>query len=296
MHILDEFHNHDVVIKRLKRIKEDRTKVEQTRLNDPFKKTFMEKTRDELGVGIEGGRQHWIRAKLHWFATSDLRREEITEEINKSFKLSRNMAMTTNDMQGIDYAVEVLDPSYKYTKTGEYSDEYLSLLKDKETRDRMKLSGEYQKIEYQRIEQHNNDLDFSVSGSHPVIRIEETQEASEIKRIGMDNRSKVNPEMKKSTTELFLSVHNYVQEKNSGEIEKPAAAAADFAATKLWAQSEEYMPGEKWDPQESFAAIPEPRLENPKRDEQAGFMDDASRMIGMLLAKADPAMFAAEAI
>ena len=131
MHILDEFHNHDVVIKRLKRIKDDRNKIEQSRSKDPFKKTFMEKTRDELGAGIEGGRQHWIRAKLHWFATSEFRREEMAHEIDKNFKLSRSMQMTINDNQGIDYGVDNLDPSVvQYATTGEYSDEYLSLLKD----------------------------------------------------------------------------------------------------------------------------------------------------------------------
>ena len=307
MHILDEFHNHDVVIKRLKRIRNDRTKVEAGRAADPFRKTFLEKSRDVLGVGIEGGRQHWIRAKMHWFATSDHRREEIHEEIQKSFKLSRSMQMTINENQGRNYAVETMDPTLESAESGGYTDEYLSLLRKSE----MPSTGSVA------VAAAVNDMDFSVSGPHPVLKIEEAP----TRQIGWENNKKVNPEMKKSTTELFLSVHNFVQEKEKQSEEKLSEDTAvatvagipeiesistiettldesDFAATKLWAQSSDYMPGEKWDPNmESFEPIPAPHVDHRvEEEESSGIMCDASRMIGMLLAKADPALFAADAL
>ncbi len=313
MHILDEFHNHDVVIKRLKRIRNDRTKVEAGRAADPFRKTFLEKSRDVLGVGIEGGRQHWIRAKMHWFATSDHRREEIHEEIQKSFKLSRNMQMTINENQGRNYAVDTMDPTLENAEGGGYTDEYLSLLRKSEMPGSRQVAEAPALVEAASV----NDMDFSVSGAHPVLQIEETP----TRQIGWDNNKKVNPEMKKSTTELFLSVHNFVQEKEKQSEEKLSEETAvatvaaipeiesistiettldetDFAATKLWAQSSDYMPGEKWDPDmESFEPIPTPRVEHRVEEEEpSGIICDASRMIGMLLAKADPALFAADAL
>lgn len=308
MHILDEFHNHDVVIKRLKRIRNERTKVDEVRAADPFRKTFLEKSRDVLGVGIEGGRQHWIRAKMHWFATSDHRREEIHEEIQKSFKLSRNQ---TVEIQRPPYAVDTMDPAFEFAETsGSYSAEYMSLLKKQD----LAVINEPVVACEPACETADNDMDFSVSGPHPVLQIEETQ----IRKIGLENNSKVNPDLKKSTSELFLSVHNFVQEKEKFSEEKAGITAtievseirlpeiesistietsmdeSDFAATKLWAQSSDYLPGEKWDPDmQSFEPIPAPRVEE---EHEASFMGDASRMIGMLLAKADPALFAADAL
>lgn len=282
MGILD--HNEDrVVIKRLKRITEERKKLDLKRAGDPFKKTFLEKVRDVLGLGVDGSRQHWIKAKLHWFAGSEFRRDEITQEIDKSFKISRAMQMINKDNQGVNYAVETYDPMASFDESGQMTDEYLSLLRNKEA-----------------MQQQSNDMDFSISGPQKVIALESSSGTGSARRITCDDSKKVNPEFKKSTTELFLSVHNYMQDKEKNEkvcqeIEKPKAKEG-FAATKLWAQSNDYMPGEQWDPEvQSFEPIPDMKVDDSTKAKE-GIIDDASRMIGMLLAKADPSMLAVDAV
>ena len=281
MSILDQYNEDKVVIKRLKRITEERKKLEVKRTTDPFRKTFLEKIRDVVGLGVNGGRQHWIRAKLRWFAGSEFWRDEVTQEIDKSFKISRSMHMLTSEQQGVNYAVDTLDPTLRFDDSGRCTDEYLSLLRE------------------QQQQQPANDMDFSTSEGQ-VIAISASQNES-TKRISSDDGRKINPEFKKSTTELFLSVHNYMQDKEKTqeteklctEIEKPRLE--NFAATNLWVQSEEYLPGEQWDGAHSFDALPDKKVDESTRAGEK-IMDDASRMIGMLLAKADPAMIAMDAV
>lgn len=272
MHVIDEIKSHDSSLKRLKQMREERQRRSDGR--DPFRKTFLEKIREVLSCGMDG-RQHWIRARLRWWSGEDWRKNEIQQEIDKQVKLS-SMQTIINDNRGVDYTVEILDPSSLGYDAVHNTDEYLNLLRE---------SG-------QDISSNFNNLDFSVGDAEALLLPGESSQDGQAKRLSANN---IKGSHKKSTTELFLSVQNFVLEKEKSKqtAEQEQAnemnIASDsgkenFAATKLWEQSEEYLPGEKWDPSElSFEPMSVPKLEDTPRE--AVSISESDEIFGLLVAQ-----------
>lgn len=284
IHILEEFQSHDVVIDRLKRMKAERLKRESER--DPFRKTILEKIRELWDLNISN-KQHWIKAKLHWFAGSDWRRAEIEEEIDKKVKFSGSH-QTYNP--SVHYQSESAD-IYEAAYSGEQSEEYRSLFKEQ-------------------ADSQENNLDFNVyeqviSGRQKLARAacsEQTEQSGKA-------------EKKKTTTELFLAVTEYVESKErkllpifeddkkseakgnkSSELENNDESKVDFTPTRLWAQSDDYMPGEKWDPQlAGFEKLAGANVESCQEESASQSSQGDSGMIGFLLAQNNPGLFTAEA-
>lgn len=249
MHVIDELQSHDSVIRRLKHMREERQRKHDGR--DPFRKTFLEKIRDVLSGGMDG-RQHWLRSRLHWWAGEDWRKTEIQQEIDKQVKLS-NKQTILNDDRGVAYGVEILDACALGYDAVHSTDEYLNLLRES----------------VQDISSDFNNMDFSINESEAINLTDGTTPVPELKRL---SATEIKDSHKKSTTELFLSVHNYVLEKEEAkqttelELEKKMkqeTTSEKFAGTKLWEQSEDYLPGEKWDPSElSFEPLSTPRIDD----------------------------------
>jgi hypothetical protein len=182
-------------MKRLQRMKKSVAQREKRQESDPFKKTFLEKIR-ELSSG--DCHQNSIRARLHWFAGSDWRREELEQAIDKKVKLGANMQTIINDGHGIDYAVGALDPTapgYDYDSL-DYNEEYLQLVREADARSK------------------------TISKTSPQAGPEQLLETTGSEMKALESDAKV-----KSTTELFLSVHKYVQEKEKENPEKTEGSA-----------------------------------------------------------------------
>ncbi len=84
----------DAVIKRLSRMKETHGKKEQAMSVDPFKRTFLEKTRESLECGSSyDNREHMLRTKLQWFAGSEWSKQEIEHVVDKALKNSQRQVL-----------------------------------------------------------------------------------------------------------------------------------------------------------------------------------------------------------
>lgn len=263
MHVLGEFHSQDVVLKRLKKMKEGRKEREKAR--DPFKKTILERIREFVGGAFENNKQHQIRARLHWFAGSELLQSERVAEIEKAHKLS-----TMRKTKG--YVAEIDNTSINYETdagyaTGNYTEEYLSLMKENAQLKQM----------------------VSTTGAHaPVAFIHADQQAP----IAYLTDDKLNQPMTKAqlktTTELFLSASRFAPGKAEintfGEEkveEKASIDAVPFTSTKMWKASEESNPGEKWDPAAIDFEPPTKQIHAEKVGE--GLIDEAAKVLGSLL-------------
>lgn len=246
-HILEEFQSHDVVLKRLKRMKNE--KAERDKKKDPFQKTFLERIRDVLGSTFSD-QGHQIRARLHWFATSEWRRDELTREIQKQQNLT-SMQKNISDSRGVNYHVDNLDAgsiSYETNNgamSGKYTDEYLSLLKE------------------------NAILKNKITASYEVP----------VLCLPMSSENIDSVEKQKTTTELFLSAARYAPGKEEvTEFGTSELSSTDdaFFPTKSWSAA----PGEKWQASENFEPV-----QSAKQSDKAseGIIDEAAKMLGALL-------------
>lgn len=269
MHVIDEITSHKAVMKRLKAMHENLARKEKQE-RDPFQKTFLEKVREFLGFGPET-RQHWIRAKLHWYGQSDWRRNELESVLEKHRNLG-SMQTIINDSRGYDYSVDTLDVLRLESDKYKMTDEYMSLLRHADNKDAV------------------NDMDFSVGSEKDEDTALLSTEIHESRAISCDdNKCNAGKPMKKTTTELFLSVQNFVLEKEKGAAQT-GADAQSFAGTNLWAQSDDYLPGEKWEPDNNFAPLPESAL---KFDVSTESHEEDVVAIGQLLAQHNPSLFVA---
>jgi len=234
--MIQEIHSHDAVIGRLKRMKKVLAKRTEQKEAYPFKKDFLEKARESTGVGTSV-RQESIKAKVHWFAISELSRADLAMELDKAFKIP-HMQTILNDSRGIDYAIDTVQATSLGFNGIDFDTEYQQMMRE------ALADGE-----------QNNNLDFSVSGSHPKVIRGSAQwkllESSETKR----------------TTE------------------------GTFTSTKIWRQSDDYLPGEKWDQLQKFEKLPDTKIDS----DEIGFMGEASRVLSALLAP-DPVFYAPEAV
>lgn len=249
-------------------MKDDRSTREKTK--DPFRKTILEKIREFVGNAFENNKQHQIRARLHWFACSDWRRTELEQELEKMTKLT-SMQKIINDNRGVNYHVENLDASSIAYETndsylsGNYTDEYLSLLKE------------------------NAELKKKVSTELAIPLAYLTDEKM--------NRP-LSKEQQKTTTELFLSASRFAPGKEevktfAAETVKETKLDQAFYSTKMWAASNEFMPGEKWDSsEESF----EPMNAKSADKNGDGIIDEAAKMLGHLLTPAADGVLAVEGL
>lgn len=263
MHVFEEFHSQDVVLKRLKKMKEGRKEREKAK--DPFRKTILERIREFVGGAFDNNKQHQIRARLHWFAGSELLQNERVAEIEKAHKIS-TMRKTKSYVAEIDNTSISYETDSGYA-TGNYTEEYLSLMKENAQLKQM----------------------VSNTGAHaPVAFIAADQEAP-ISRL---TDSKLNEPMTKAqlktTTELFLSASRFAPGKAEintfGEEkieEKAAVDTVPFTSTKMWKASEESNPGEKWDPSAMNFEPPSKPTHAEKVGE--GLMDEAAKVLGSLL-------------
>ena len=258
IHFIEEFHSHDVVLKRLKRMKEDHKEREKAK--DPFKKTILERIREALGSAFET-RNHQIRAKLHWFATSDWRRVEIEQEMIKQHNLS-SMSRIIQDNRGINYHTESLDVGSIAYDSGNsnYSDEYLSLLRE------------------------NAELKKQVTAEQPKPILYSPGALDSIQ----------SPSAQKITSEQFLSVSRFAPGKREAtsfaaevddSVPADSEAAESFFQTKAWTEESE-TPTEKWDPQINFSPVPVSKHANMDKVGE-GLMDEAAKMLGALLHPAE---------
>ena len=84
----------DAVIRRLSRMKETHGKKEQAMSVDPFRRTFLEKTRENLECGSSyDNREHMLRTKLQWFAGSEWSKQEIEHVVDKALKTSQRQVL-----------------------------------------------------------------------------------------------------------------------------------------------------------------------------------------------------------
>jgi hypothetical protein len=234
--MLQEFQIHNAVIGRLRRMKQELAKRTEQKEANPFRKTFLEKARESAG-GAMSIRQESIKAKVHWFAISELSREDLAMELDKAFKIPQ-MQTILNDNRGIDYAVDTVQATSLGFNGIDFDTEYQQMMREASAKG-----------------VQTNDLDFSVSGSHPKLITGSAEwkllECSETKR----------------TTE------------------------GAFTPTKMWQQSEDYLPGEKWDPSLKFEKLPHTMVES----HESGFVGEASRVLSAMLAP-EAVFFAPEAV
>lgn len=232
--------------------------LEKDRNRNPFKKTFLERVRELLDLARGGSRQNWIRAKLRWFEGPEWRRDELLQELNKQVGPSLEKDYRTRESNQPDWV--------------ETAQNYSGLL------------GAEQ------MEKKKNDMDFSISLDFSVEKSPNPNEKT-LSTEGSQASTK-------TTSELFLSMHNYLQEKEKAsmleEIEEGKQTGEliteeTFAGTKLWAKSTNDLNSEKWDPQiESFQPIPiSQTLENKKESREI------AKSMETILGQHNPQIFSA---
>lgn len=265
MHVFEEFQSQDVVMKRLKKMKEGRKEREKHK--DPFKKTILERIREFVGGAFDNNKQHQIRARMHWFAGSELMQSEKIAEIEKAHKISSMHKRSRNYTVELDVSSIAYETDSGYA-SGNYTEEYLSLLKE---------NAELKKI-------------VSTTGSHaPVSFIAADQQVPAAYLTDSKMNAPMSKEQQKTTTELFLSASRFAPGKaeiNTFADEakgdsKAVVEAKDFTSTKMWKASDEFLPGEKWDPTEMYFEPPS-KVSAVERVGE-GLIDEAAKVLGSLL-------------
>ena len=265
MHVFEEFQSQDVVMKRLKKMKEGRKMREKTK--DPFRKTILEKIREFVGSAFENNKSHQIRARMHWFAGSEMVQNDRVMELEKAHKIS-SMQKSRGYGESLDSPI-TYETDSGYT-SGTYTEEYMSLLKE------------------------NAELKNKVTAERqmPLAYIAADQQVP----IAYLTDSKMNEPMTKAqlktTTELFLSasrfapgkaeINTFAAEEIVAEAiaEKSSVDAEPFTSTKMWKASNEFLPGEKWDP--SIINF-EPNKQVSVEKAGEGIIDEAAKVLGSLL-------------
>ena len=90
----DSSQSDDAVIKRLQRMKENLKEKETQMRIDPFKRTFLERTREYLSCGFPT-RQNSLKIKLNWFAGSEWCQREVEPMLHEALKASKKRTISS---------------------------------------------------------------------------------------------------------------------------------------------------------------------------------------------------------
>lgn len=89
-HEADHIQNHDAMVHRLHRMKENFDEKEKRLRLDPFQRTFLEKSREYFSYGF-GNRENSLKVKLQMFAGSVWCREHADGVIDQAIKVRHNV-------------------------------------------------------------------------------------------------------------------------------------------------------------------------------------------------------------
>ena len=102
----EQAQNHDAMVSRLTRMKENFKDKEQRLRLDPFQRTFLEKSREHFSYGF-GNRENSLKVKLQMFAGSSWCLEHADQVINQAIRVKHNV-VTNFDFN----SPEVLDSNW----------------------------------------------------------------------------------------------------------------------------------------------------------------------------------------
>jgi hypothetical protein len=179
----------------MKKVVEQREKKSQS---DPFKKTFLERIRELLNAGQS--HQHLIRARLHWFAGSEWKREELIQVMDQKFKPANPKSKINEDANTEFWGGR--SDQYSTMQAGaslSFDEEYLQMCREAGVA-----------VNSPTAEQNSS---VQAPNSHELL--EQDPGTQEVVARQISSKGK-------TTTELFLSVHDYVREQESVAEDKAA--------------------------------------------------------------------------